>query len=159
MVTTRTGSGSAQGRGNENADYQENPVPQPPPPPTEEPSWRQLMAHQTQMMSLLAQSLSSVQNMQAATHAPPPPPPPPPQKLSMSEFMRMRPPTFSSSTEPMDADDWLRAIGKKLDITQCSDRERVLFAAHQLSGPASEWWDNLCITHANAQAITWEEFV
>ena len=71
----------------------------------------------------------------------------------------MRPPTFSSSTEPMDADDWLRAIGKKLDIAQCTDRERVMFASHQLNGPASEWWDNFCISHANAQDITWTEFV
>ena len=77
----------------------------------------------------------------------------------MSEFMRMRPPTFSGSTEQMDADDWLRAIGKKLDIAQCTDRERVLFASHQLNGPAAEWWDNFCISHANAQAISWDEFV
>lgn len=77
----------------------------------------------------------------------------------MADFMRMRPPTFSSSTEPMDADDWIRAIGKKLDITQCTDRERVLFASHQLTGPASEWWDNYNISHADAQTISWEEFV
>ena len=32
----------------------------------------------------------------------------------MSEFMRMRPPTFSGSTEPMDADDWYTAA----DATQ-----------------------------------------
>ena len=152
MVTTRTGSGSVRGQGNENADYQENPVQQPPPPPAEGPDWRQMMENQNHLINLLAQSLNSVQNVQATARTAPPPPPP--QRLTMAEFMRMRPPTFSSSTEPMDADDWIRAIGKKLDITQCTDRERVLFASHQLIGPASEWWDNYNISHADAQTIT-----
>jgi hypothetical protein len=44
------------------------------------------------------------------------------------------------SVEPMDVDDWLRAI-EKLQVVQCSNRERVLFASHQLEGSTSEWWD------------------
>lgn len=163
MVTTRrngNGSSSAEGQGNDQADHQNNHIPQPPPPPAEGPDWRQMMANQTHLIDLLAQSLQNVQNAQAATVAAAVPTPPPHnQRLTMSEFMRMRPPTFSSSTEPMDADDWLRAIGKKLDISQCTDRERVLFASHQLTGPASEWWDNYCIAHDDAQSISWANFV
>ena len=138
MVTTRrTGSGSASGQGNDQADYQANPIP--PPPPAEGPDWRQMMANQTHLIDLLAQSLHNSQNVQATTAAAAAQAPPPHNpRMNMSEFMRMRPPTFSGSTEPMDADDWLRAIGKKLDITQCTDRERVMFASHQLNGPASE---------------------
>jgi hypothetical protein len=30
----------------------------------------------------------------------------------------------------MDAEDWLKSIEKKLEIAQCSDLEKVLFAAH-----------------------------
>ena len=113
------------------------------------------MSNQSHLIDLLAQSLN---NTQAAV-AQAAPPPPPPQRANLSEFIRMRPPTFSSSTEPMDADDWLRAISKKLDIHQCNNRERVRFASHQLNGPASEWWDNFSQSHANAQAITWNVFV
>jgi cobalamin biosynthesis protein CbiD len=43
--------------------------------------------------------------------------------------------------EPMDADDWLKRVEKKLQVMQCSNQERVLFASHQLEGPTSEWWD------------------
>jgi hypothetical protein len=50
------------------------------------------------------------------------------------------------SLESMDVDDWLKTIEKKLHVVQCSNRERVLFASHQLEGPASEWWD----TYVNA---------
>jgi hypothetical protein len=30
----------------------------------------------------------------------------------------------------MVAEDWLKGMEKKLMITQCTDREKVLFAAH-----------------------------
>jgi hypothetical protein len=35
----------------------------------------------------------------------------------------------------MDADDWLKTIEKKLKVVQCNNREKVLFASHQLEGP------------------------
>jgi hypothetical protein len=34
----------------------------------------------------------------------------------------------------MEAEDWLMGVEKKLVISQCMDREKVLFAAHQLNG-------------------------
>ena len=44
-------------------------------------------------------------------------------------------------------------------MVQCTDHERVMFVSHQLNGPASEWWDNFTQSHADAQTITWDEFV
>ena len=44
-------------------------------------------------------------------------------------------------------------------MIQCTDRERVLFASHQLNRSASEWWDNFTQSHADAQTISWDEFV
>jgi hypothetical protein len=41
----------------------------------------------------------------------------------------------------MDANDWLKTIEKKLQVVQWTNHERVLFAAHQLVGPAVDWWD------------------
>ncbi|XP_066167809.1 uncharacterized protein [Oryza sativa Japonica Group] len=60
------------------------------------------------------------------------------------------PPTFSSTTNPMEANDWLRAIEKKLNLLQCNDQEKVAFATHQLQGPASAWWDNYVVTRPDA---------
>jgi hypothetical protein len=37
----------------------------------------------------------------------------------------------------MEAEDWLKGVEKKLVIAQCMDREKVLFAAHQLYGTAT----------------------
>ena len=39
---------------------------------------------------------------------------------------------FSHAADPLQADDWLRAVERQLDIAQCDDRERVLYAAEQL---------------------------
>jgi hypothetical protein len=41
--------------------------------------------------------------------------------------------------EPMDADDWLKPVQKKLRVVQCNNREKVLLASNQLSGLAADW--------------------
>jgi hypothetical protein len=58
----------------------------------------------------------------------------------------------------MDAADWLKGVEKKLMIAQCTDHEKVLFAAHQLYGIVANWWEMYCNTHVNIDAITWNEF-
>jgi hypothetical protein len=58
----------------------------------------------------------------------------------------------------MEAKDWLKGVEKKLVIAQCTDREKVLFAAHQLYGTTANWWETYCDTHASVGTITWNEF-
>jgi hypothetical protein len=91
---------------------------------------------------------------------PPPPPPPPlaPPRDKHREFMSHKPPTFSNSTDPLQADDWLKSVDKMLNIAQCSDREKVLYASGHLTGPAADWWDAYCVANAAVNRITWEEF-
>jgi hypothetical protein len=47
----------------------------------------------------------------------------------------------------MDADDWLKFVEKKLLVVQCNNRDKVLLASHQLSGPATDWWDAYVEAH------------
>jgi hypothetical protein len=58
----------------------------------------------------------------------------------------------------MEAEDWLKGVEKKLMITQCTDREKVLFSTHQLYETAANWWETYCNTHANMDTVTWNEF-
>jgi hypothetical protein len=58
----------------------------------------------------------------------------------------------------MEAEDWLKSIEKKLEIAQCNDHEKVLFAAHQLFGTTADWWKTYCNSHQNVGAITRNEF-
>ena len=73
--------------------------------------------------------------------------------------MKGRPPVFTHASDPMEADDWLRAVKKQLNIAQCNDLEKVLYASGQLQGTAQDWWDSFQYGHPNnAPAITWQEF-
>jgi hypothetical protein len=58
----------------------------------------------------------------------------------------------------MDADDWLKSVEKKLEVVQCNNREKVLLASHQLSGPASDRWDAYVEAHEEPESINWLEF-
>ena len=117
MVLTRS-NGNGPNNNNNNNNNGEN------------PTLAQVLAQQAQLMNMMMQQLQNQQN-QGNNHAPP--------QNKLAEFLRVRPPTFSSTTNPVEAGDWLHAIEKKLDLLQCTDQEKVSFASHQLHGPASEW--------------------
>jgi hypothetical protein len=102
-----------------------------------DPNMQQFLAAQMQLIQNLT---NTVQQMQAQQNQPPQPipPPPPPPRDRHKEFMSHHPPTSSHSSNPLDADDWLRTITKKLEIMQCTDREMVLYAAGRLVGQAAD---------------------
>jgi hypothetical protein len=58
----------------------------------------------------------------------------------------------------MDADDSLKTIEKKLQVVWCSNRDRVLFASHQLEGPTSDWWDMYVDAHEELGSTNWHKF-
>jgi hypothetical protein len=93
-------------------------------------------------------------NMQKAQPQAPPPPP----RDRLGDFLCTKPPTFSHSVEPMDANDWLRTVEKKLQVVQCNNREKVLLASHQLIEPTADWWDTYVEAHEEPSTINWNEF-
>ena len=71
----------------------------------------------------------------------------------LTAFLRTKPPTFVGSSNPLDADDWLRVIQRKLEPFECQDRDKVLLAAHQLTGSTLAWWENYCAAAKDASTI------
>jgi hypothetical protein len=118
-----------------------------------------LMRQEHQEMHLERHEMRQERRVQQQ-QAPLPPPPPPalPPRDKHREFMSHKPPTFASSPEPLHADDWLKSVEKMLNIAQCSDREKVLYAYGCLTGPAADWWDSYVAAHDAADIITWAEF-
>jgi hypothetical protein len=108
---------------------------------------------QTQLMQAMLQTLNNMQPHQDQL-----PPPPPPHQSCLAEFLRTCPTTFSQVKDPMDAENWLKGVEKKLVIAHCTDREQVLFAAHQLYGTTANRWETYYNTHVNIDTITWNEF-
>lgn len=45
---------------------------------------------------------------------------------------------FSGANEPLEANDWLCTIEKKLTLARCCEEDKVVFATHQLEGHASD---------------------
>ena len=72
--------------------------------------------------------------------------------------MSPKPPTLSRSPNPLHANDWLKSVEKMLNIAQCSDQEKVLYASSHLTGLSTDWWDSYTAAHDAAHTITWAEF-
>ena len=125
--------------------------------PTQE-ALQQLITAQAQMMQMMTQFLQNNNNNNQNNNNPPPtPPPPPPQIDRLTRFLRLRPNKFSSATEPIVADDWLRSINKDLVTCECSDAEKIKFTAHLLEGPAAMWWETYQLTHP-MDTLNWDTF-
>src|SRR4051812_45658158 len=65
---------------------------------------------------------------------------------------------FSDVLEPLDADDWLRSLKRKLEIAHVAPGDRVLFAAYFLEGAALQWWENFVAMQPVGHVVTWQEF-
>jgi hypothetical protein len=49
-------------------------------------------------------------------------------------------------------------VEKMLNIIQCIDREKVLYASGRLEGTTADWWDAYTAAHDAPNTITWQEF-
>ncbi|KAK1612182.1 hypothetical protein QYE76_035855 [Lolium multiflorum] len=78
--------------------------------------------------------------------------------VTLSDFQNARPLPFTSAPEPMDAEDWLMDIERKLKTVGCNDEEKIRYTTYLLSGPAASWWENLVAVHPPDKVFTWEEF-
>jgi hypothetical protein len=92
---------------NQGEDGGENVVLPPPPPPVD---LTQVLANQTLQMEAIFHAVNR----------------PRPRVMGMNEklieFHRTKLPTFGGSVNPLDADDWLRAILRELEPFNCEDR-------------------------------------
>ena len=87
----------------------------------EMPAYMQhLLQGQTQLIQLLTQNMGNNNNY-------PPSPPPPPPVDTLARFLRLNPQRFSSTPEPIVADDWLCSVSRNLETVGCTEAERVRF--------------------------------
>ena len=111
-------------------------VPLPPPPPLGDLA--QTIHNQTLILETLANALANKRPREQTMND------------KLTAFLRTKPPTFAGSSNPLDADDWLHVIQRKLEPFECQDRDKVLLAAHQLTRTAIAWWENYCAAAEDA---------
>ncbi|XP_058762994.1 uncharacterized protein LOC131636407 [Vicia villosa] len=56
-------------------------------------------------------------------------------------FFRMDPPELLGGLDPVIAHDWLYAMEMIFQAIQCTEEEKVIFAAQKMKGPAGRWWN------------------
>src|SRR3954470_8641834 len=117
-----------------------------PPPP---PSTAEIMMEaernrrdQTRLLELIEQNTAHHRNV----------------VVSIQDFILLKPPVFRCSSEPLEADDWLRSIERKLDTAHVSPDDRVIFVVYFLEGSAFQWWENYVAMHPDGHVVTWQEF-
>ena len=103
-------------------------VPLPPPPPFRDLA--QAISNQTLILEALANALVNKRPREQTMND------------KLTAFLRTKPPSFARSSNPLEADDWLRVIERKLEPFECQDRDKVLLAAHQLAETTLAWWEN-----------------
>jgi hypothetical protein len=107
----------------------------------------ELMNTQNQIMQMFMQHMQN--------NPPAGGPPPIHVRDKRGKFLKGHPPVFSHAADPLEADNWVRAVEKQLNIAQCNDLEKVLYASSQLQGTAQTWWESYQVAHPNnASSIT-----
>ncbi|KAK1258538.1 hypothetical protein QJS04_geneDACA023541 [Acorus gramineus] len=72
-------------------------------------------------------------------------------------FMRMAPPLFYGTTDPMIAEEWLFLLEKTFRAIKCQEEDRVPLTLFRLAGDAELWWR--MVERTQTSSITWERFV
>ena len=118
--------GRGRGRGGIPFHLENTPPPEeniPPPPP---PNLAEVMAQQTQLLAALVEGANHRQGGQQNDF-----------QRKLEGFLKLRPPTYDGTDhDSLVADDWLKEMEKKLDLTTFTDEESVGAATHQLTGAA-----------------------
>ena len=125
-----TRSGAGRGHGNNRGNVPEENVDLPPPP-----SMVQLMAMYEANRADNIRLLERIERNTAQRHE---------EQVGIRSFICLTPPVFSYSTEPLDADYWLRTIERKLEVAHAAQADWVNFATYHLEGAAGSWWENSC---------------
>src|SRR3954468_25012528 len=89
---------------------------EPPPPPSAAEIMMEAERNrrdQTRLLDLIEQNTARQRNV----------------VVSIQDFILLKPPVFRCSSEPLEANDWLRSIERKLDVAHVAPDDRVIFAA------------------------------
>ncbi|XP_057951074.1 uncharacterized protein LOC131145915 [Malania oleifera] len=54
--------------------------------------------------------------------------------------MRMNPPAFTGGPDPMVAENWVQEIEEIMVVLDCTDKQKVRYAAFKMTGEAKRWW-------------------
>ncbi|KAL4300657.1 hypothetical protein AHAS_Ahas17G0222800 [Arachis hypogaea] len=63
---------------------------------------------------------------------------------TLAAFLKVDPLIFNGSTNPVEADNWFKAVECALQTQHVPNNQFVEYAAYQLVGKAQHWWQGEC---------------
>jgi hypothetical protein len=74
--------------------------------------------------------------------------------------MKFKPPTFSGSTDPIVAENWIKAMERIFRIIQkkVSEEDKVNLATYMLENESMHWWETVQDRLGAGKGIEWSEF-
>ena len=61
--------------------------------------------------------------------------------IVLREFLRQSPSTFQGSSNPLDADRWIRRVTKVFDGLGVAEDFKVGLAMYLFNGEVDHWWE------------------
>ncbi|KAM0892448.1 hypothetical protein ACQ4PT_025752 [Festuca glaucescens] len=77
---------------------------------------------------------------------------------NLRQFLRLKPPSFHGSANPLASEDWLKEVEKIFEVMLCPDEEKVTLAIFMLQGGASDWWRVHKNKYTEDFVVTWKIF-
>ncbi|KAI3897894.1 hypothetical protein MKW92_011591 [Papaver armeniacum] len=126
----------------------------------EAPNFAEMMRLMTEAMKNQTAVLMAFMQHHNGNHNAPPPPPPDGNVDGhiqqgdgaqaawldlLEKFVRLKPPSFEGSNDPLVVDKWKEDIEKIFVAMRCTPIQRQQLAVFQLSGEARNWWKNASI--------------
>ena len=87
-------------------------------------------------------------------------PPGPSTGVSYTEFLNLKPSTFSETTDPARAEGWLEEMEGIFSLMRknITTEEKVDFTTYLLRGDAKTWWKSLKLRLESDRPVRWDEF-
>ena len=63
------------------------------------------------------------------------------RRISLIDFKKYAPPAFTGTSDPMEAECWLKATEKVFQDLKCPDEKNINFATFMLQGEVADWWE------------------
>ena len=75
------------------------------------------------------------------------------------QFMKLNPPEFIGTTDPLVAEEWLKKLEAIFEVMAVTDEHRLLLAVFMLRGEARNWWEATRRMMGFPVPITWQQFI
>lgn len=92
------------------------------------------------MMPVMQEQIAVIANLINLVQSLPPPPSEKPNQFFFDIF-QLNPLCFAGGDHPLEAQSWIRELTKIFNIVQCTDEQKVKFAAFMLKGATDYWWE------------------